>query len=101
MQLDGTSELYSNERTYSTSLCARHRQLEGMSHLSLSHVFVRTNSHGETCVVDDMYTGFMQLDGTSELYSNERTHSSSLCARHRPLEGMSHLTLTCGCAHKL
>ena len=39
---------------------------------------VHIDSHGEkcvVCVVYDMYTGYRQLDGTSELYS------TVLCAR--------------------
>ena len=42
-------------------------QLEGMSHITA--VVVHIDSHGEKCVVYDMYTGYRQLDVTSELCS--------------------------------
>ena len=71
MQLDGKSELYSNERTYSTSLCARHRQLEGIIlSLSLNCDCAHKLSWRNVCCVWHVcpYTGYRQLDGTSELY---------------------------------
>ena len=45
------------------------RELCCVCTLSLSSVIVHINSHRETCVVYDMYTGYRQLEGTSELYS--------------------------------
>ena len=55
---------------------------------------VHKNAHGKTCDVYDMCTAYRQFDGTRKLYS------TLLRARYRQLDGMSHLSLTCGCAHK-
>ena len=70
-QLDGTSELYLTSELSSTLLCARTPRAVGRNepYLSLAPVVVHIDSHGEKCVVYDMYTGYRQLDGTSELCS--------------------------------
>ena len=101
-----TSELYSNERTYSTSLCARHRQLKGMSHLSqlwlCTQTLIAKRVLCMTCIQATCnWTERANFILTSELYSNERTYSTSLCARHRQLKGMSHLSQLWLCTQTL
>ena len=48
-------------------MCTPHTVEENEPYLSLSAVIGHINSNGETCVVYDMYIGYMPLDGTSEL----------------------------------